>query len=135
MLVITSIFYNCGIYLKMKASLSQNHLDKLLVVDVALGVLLAVYQLLHLLLAHLLPEPGQEVAQLHRGDQTVTLLVEMLEALNKVIHCVSDGFAGHVLQHWQEHFECNAGILLLSSRANVTSKHSEDLITRAGNKT
>jgi hypothetical protein len=44
--------------------LGQHHLDKLLVVDVTLGVLLAVYEPLDLLLSHLLAQGGQHVTQL-----------------------------------------------------------------------
>merc|ERR1719458_2201003 len=47
--------------------LGEHHLDKLLVVDVPLRVLLPMYQLLHLLLGHFLPE--EEVEQLIHGKE------------------------------------------------------------------
>ena len=37
----------------------------------------------------------------------------MLQALDEVIHGVSDGLAGDVLQHWQEHFKSHSGVLLV----------------------
>ena len=40
---------------------------------------------LHLLLTHLLPEPSEEMSELHSRDQAVALLVKMLETLNRNI--------------------------------------------------
>ena len=96
--------------------LSQDHLDKLLVVDVALGVLLAMDQLLNLFFTHLLSQSSQQMPELHSRDQTITLLVKMLETLNEVVNSVSDGFAGDILEHGQEHLEGDPGILLLAQR-------------------
>ena len=41
---------------------------------------------LHLLLAHLLPQPSEEMSELHSRDQTVAFLVKMLETLNRNIN-------------------------------------------------
>ena len=82
-----------------------------------LRVFLPVDEELHLLLTHLLPEPSEEMSELHSRDQAVALLVKMLETLNrniksddhppipslpssylnKVINGVPDWFAGDVL--------------------------------------
>merc|ERR1711973_307757 len=74
--------------------LGQNHLYKLLVVDVSLSVLLAVDEDLHLLLAHLLPQAHQQVPQLHSRDPAVALLVKVPQTLNKIINSVGDLLAG-----------------------------------------
>ena len=50
-----------------------------------LRVFLAVDEELHLLLTHLLPEPSEEMSELHSRDQAVALLVKMLETLNRNI--------------------------------------------------
>ena len=63
--------------------------DEVLVVDVALAVLVAHQQLLGLLVAELLAERGEQVPQLRRGDEPVTVLVEVTETLNEVIASVS----------------------------------------------
>ena len=70
--------------------------------------------MLYLFLAHLLSKTSQQMSQLHSRDETIALLVKMLETLNKVVHSVSDGFAGDVLEHGQEHLEGDPGILLLT---------------------
>ena len=46
-----------------------------------LRVFLAVDEELHLLLAHLLAQPSEEMPELHSRDQTVALLVKMLQSL------------------------------------------------------
>ena len=44
----------------------------------------------------------------------------MLQSLDEVIHGVSDGLAGNVLQHWQEHLKSHPGVLLiLLQRENI----------------
>merc|ERR1719480_778053 len=93
--------------------LGQHHLDELLVVDVALAVLFAMNQGLNLLLAHLLPQPSEQVAELYGGDETVPLLVKVLQALDEVVYSVPDGLAGDILQHRQEHFKSHTSVLLI----------------------
>ena len=63
--------------------------DEVFVVDVALAVLVAHQQLLGLLVAELLPERGEQVPQLRRGDEPVTVLVKVTETLDEVIAGVS----------------------------------------------
>ena len=46
-------------------------------------------QLLGLLVAELLPERGEQVPQLRRGDEPVTVLVKVTETLDEVIAGVS----------------------------------------------
>ena len=94
--------------------MSKDHLDKVLIVDVPLGILLPMHQLLHLLLTHLLPQPCQQVPQLHCRDQTIPLLVKMLETLHKVIHGVSDRLAGDILEHGEEGLEGDPGVRSLT---------------------
>ena len=61
------------------------------------------------------------MAELHGGDEAIPLLVKVLQALDEVVHGVSDGLAGDVLQHWQEHFKSDPGVLLilLQRRENI----------------
>merc|ERR1719447_2014153 len=77
--------------------LGQNHLHKLLVVDVTLSVFLSVDEDLHLLLAHLLPQAHQQVPQLHGRDPAVPLLVKVPQTLHKIINSVGDLLAGDCL--------------------------------------
>ena len=56
----------------------EDHLDELLVVDVALRVLLAVDEGLHLLFTHLLAQGGQHVAELGAGDEAVAVLEDIM---------------------------------------------------------
>merc|ERR1712105_453244 len=89
--------------------LGEHHLDKLLVVDVPLRVLLAMYQLLNLLLGHFLPEASQQVAQFNGRDSSVSFLVKMAQPFNKVVNRVCD-LSGHRLEEREEGFECDASI-------------------------
>ena len=61
------------------------------------------------------------MAELHGGDEAIPLLVKVLQALDEVVHGVSDGLAGDVLQHGQEHFKSDPGVLLilLQRRENI----------------
>ena len=65
--------------------LGEDHLDELLVVDVALGVLLAVDEALDLLLVHLLAERGQHVTELRGGDVTRAILKAEIRRNEKMI--------------------------------------------------
>ena len=84
-----------GPYFDTRLALNDLHLavhhspDEVLVVDVSLAVLVASEQLLCLLITQLLPEGGQQVSQLSRGDETIAILVKVTQTFNKVITGVS----------------------------------------------
>merc|ERR1712241_362363 len=92
--------------------LGEHHLDKLLVVDVALGVLLAVDEALHLLFCHLLAQGGQHVPELGRRDETVAVLVKVPQSLDEVLHSVADLLLGDGLQDGEECLEGDAALSL-----------------------
>merc|ERR1719348_802149 len=91
-------------------SLCQHHLHKFLVVYVALSILLALYEELHLLLVHLLPQACQQVPQLNRRDATIALLVKVLQSLHKVVSSVSQLPPADSLQKGQEGLKGEAGV-------------------------
>merc|ERR1719234_177155 len=93
------------ITVKWAPSLSQDHLHELLVVDVALGVLLAVDKLLNLFLSHLLPQSSQQVPQLHSRYLTISFLVEVPESFHEVVSGVRNLPAAHGSQQGQECLE------------------------------
>ena len=64
---------------------SEEHADKLLVVDVAVLVLEAGEQLLGLLVAEAFAERGEQVAELGRVDHAAAVLVEDAQALDEVL--------------------------------------------------
>lgn len=64
---------------------AHDHAHKLLVVDVALRVLLVGEQLLHLVVGQLLAERRQQVPQLGGRDEAAGVLVEVAQALDKVV--------------------------------------------------
>lgn len=63
----------------------HDHSDKLLVVDVALGILLIGQQLLHFLVGEFLAQGGQQMPQLGRGDEATGVLVEVAESFDEVV--------------------------------------------------
>merc|ERR1739848_237575 len=58
------------------------------IVDVTLSILLAMYEVLHLLLRHLLAQSHQQVVQLSSRNTTIALLVKMSQSFDKIIDCV-----------------------------------------------
>jgi len=86
-------------------SLVHDGADELLVVDVAVRVLVAGQELLNLLITELLSERGEKMSQLRRRDESVSVLVEMPQALNKVLGGVGTAPAANGLEYWQKRFE------------------------------
>ena len=84
-----------GPFFDTRLALNDLHLavhhspDEVLVVDVALAVLVAHKELLGLLVTQLLPESGQQVPELRRANESVSVFVKVTETLNKVIASVS----------------------------------------------
>merc|ERR1719402_196377 len=103
-LILDTIIRCCSVSFET-CLLGENHLDKVFIVDVSLGVLLSVDELLHLLLAHLLPQAGEEMTKFRCRDPPISVLIKMSKPLDKILHSVSDLFTGHCLHHRQKHVE------------------------------
>lgn len=86
---------------------TEDQTNKLFIIDVALRVLLASQQLLHLLISQLLSQVCHEVSEFSRRDVAVAILIKMTESLNEVICCINRALAGDGLHDWQEHFKAD----------------------------
>lgn len=67
----------------------HDHSNELFVVHVPLGVFLVVHQLLDLLVAELLTERGQQVAEFGGRDEAAGILVEMTKPFDEVVGSVA----------------------------------------------
>merc|ERR1719402_464485 len=110
-LILDTIIRCCSVSFET-CLLGENHLDKVFIVDVSLGVLLSVDELLHLLLAHLLPQAGEEMTKFRCRDPPISVLIKMSKPLDKILDSVSDLFTGHCLHHRQKHVEREARVRL-----------------------
>lgn len=87
---------------------AHDETDKVFVVNIAVVVLLAGQQLLHLVVGQLLAKGGEQMTKFGRRNVATAILVEMAQALDKVLGSVRRLLLRDRLQDGQEHLETDA---------------------------
>merc|ERR1719385_88386 len=96
---------------------NMHRLDEFFVVDVALRVLHALDQLVDLVVAQLLAQGRENVAELSARDEAVLLLVEDAESLEEVLQRRHTAVLADGLQDGVESLKRNARIWILGVAA------------------